>query len=70
VRGGNGAAAPRRAIFPPFSRDFRAVPLSRIAWLTTVLACLLTAILLFVSGYDGYGVIALAIGASGAINLR
>jgi hypothetical protein len=46
------------------------VPLSRIAWLTTVLACLLTAVLLFVSGYDGYGVIALAIAASAAINLR
>ena len=46
------------------------MPLSRIAWVTTVLACLLTAVLLFVSGYNGYGVIALAIGASAAINLR
>jgi hypothetical protein len=46
------------------------VPLSRIAWLATVLACLITAVLLFVSGYTGYGVIAIAIGASGAINLR
>lgn len=46
------------------------MPLSRIAWLTTVLACLLTAVLLFVSGYDGYAVIAVAIGASAAINLR
>ena len=46
------------------------MPLSRIAWMTTVLACLLTAVLLFVSGYDGYGVIAIAIGGSAAINLR
>ena len=46
------------------------MPLSRIAWLCTVAACLITAILLLVSGYDGYAVLALAVGASAAINLR
>jgi hypothetical protein len=45
------------------------VPLSRIAWLTTVAACLITALLLLVSGYDGYAGLALAVGASAAINL-
>ena len=46
------------------------MPLSRIAWLATVAACLLTAVLLLVSGYDGYAAIAVAIAASAAINLR
>jgi hypothetical protein len=46
------------------------VPLSRIAWLATVFACLLTAVLLLVSGYDGYAAVAVAIGLSAAINLR
>jgi hypothetical protein len=46
------------------------VPLDRIAWLTTVAAAVITALLLFLSGYDGYGVLSLAVGASAAINLR
>jgi hypothetical protein len=46
------------------------VPLSRIAWSTTVAACLIAAVLLFISDYTGYGVLALAVGASAAINLR
>jgi hypothetical protein len=45
------------------------VPLSRIAWLTTVAACIITAVLLLVSGYDGYAALAVAIGLSAAINL-
>jgi hypothetical protein len=46
-----------------------AVPLNRIAWLTTVAAALITAVLLFLSGYNGYGAIAIAVGLSAAINL-
>jgi hypothetical protein len=46
------------------------VPLNRIAWLVTVAAALITALLLFVSGYNGYGALAIAVGASAAINLR
>ena len=46
------------------------VPLSRIAWITTVVACIVAAILLFVSDYTGYGLLALAVAASAAINLR
>jgi len=46
------------------------LPLSRIAWLVTVFACFLTAILLLISGYDGYAAVAAAIGLSAAINLR
>ncbi len=47
-----------------------AVPLHRIAWLVTVAAAAVTALLLFLSGYTGYGALSLAVGASAAINLR
>jgi hypothetical protein len=46
------------------------MPLSRIAWLVTVGACLIAALVLLLSGYDGYAGIALAVGLSAAINLR
>ena len=46
------------------------MPLNRIAWLLTVGAALITALLLFLSGYDGYGALAIAVAASAAINLR
>jgi hypothetical protein len=46
------------------------VSLSRIAWVTTVMACLIAAVLLIVSGYVGYATVVLAVGASAAINLR
>ena len=44
--------------------------LQRIAWLLTVAAALVTALLLFVSGYNGYGALAIAVGMCAAINLR
>lgn len=46
------------------------MPLARIAWLLTVGACLVTAALLFVSHYVGYGCVAVAVAAAAAINLR
>jgi hypothetical protein len=46
------------------------VPLHRIGWLVTVVAALVTAMLLFLSGYNGYGALAIAVAASAAINLR
>jgi hypothetical protein len=46
------------------------VPLSRIAWLTTVLACLLACVLLLVGGYQGYAGVLLAVAVSAGINLR
>jgi negative regulator of sigma E activity len=45
-------------------------PLNRIAWIVTVTACVVLAVLLLVSGYQGYAAIALAVGAAAAINLR
>ena len=47
-----------------------AVPLSRIAWLTTVAICLITCVLLLLSGYLGYAGVLLAVAISAAINLR
>lgn len=46
------------------------VTLARASWLATVIVCVITAALLFVADYLGYGFVALAIGASAAINLR
>jgi hypothetical protein len=45
------------------------VPLPRIAWLVTIAACVLAAVLLLVGGYQGYAALAVAVGASASINL-
>ena len=52
------------------SATLRAVPLSRIAWLVTVAASLIVALLLLISDYNGYALLAVAVGLSAAINLR
>ncbi len=46
------------------------MPLSRIAWLATVAVAFVTALLLLVSDYYGYAVLAGCVGLSAAINLR
>ena len=43
--------------------------LSRIAWLVTVGVCLVTALILVLSGYDGYAGVTLAVAVAAAINL-
>ena len=62
-RGPTVAVRPRRASQSLF------VPLSRIAWLLTVLACLGAAALLILNGYVGYFGVLLAVGAAAAVNL-
>ncbi len=59
------------AAWPDPSRSARmqGVSFNRIAWLITVAAALITALLLFISGYNGYGAVAIAVGLSAAINL-
>jgi hypothetical protein len=42
---------------------------SRIAWLVTVGACLVAAVLLLINGYQGYSGVLLAVGAAAAVNL-
>ena len=46
------------------------MPLSRIAWLVTVGVSLIAALLLLINDYDGYAILAVAVGLSAAINLR
>jgi hypothetical protein len=46
-----------------------AVNLGRVAWLVTVLACLVTAGVLLLEGYYGYAGVTLAVALSAAINL-
>lgn len=47
----------------------RTVDLARIAWLTTVLACLVAAAILLWEGYIGYAGVTFAVMLSAAINL-
>jgi hypothetical protein len=43
--------------------------LGRIAWLVTVLACLIAVAILVVNGYFGYAAVTFAVALSAAINL-
>lgn len=43
--------------------------LQRISWAVTVAACLIGALVLLLSGYQGYAALAAAVGLSAAINL-
>src|SRR3954453_13163459 len=52
------------------ARDNARVTFIRIAWLATVLACVITGVVLLVSGYQGYAAVFGAVGACAAINLR
>jgi hypothetical protein len=47
----------------------RMSPLSRLAWLVTVGVCLITALILLLSGYTGYAGVTLAVGIAALINL-
>jgi hypothetical protein len=51
-------------------RRMSAMPLPRAAWLVTVAIALLTALIVFLNGYTGYGVVSLVIAAAAAINVR
>ena len=44
--------------------------LSQIAWLVTVVACVVAAILVLLNDYTGYFIVLLAVAASAAVNLR
>jgi hypothetical protein len=50
-------------------RKNTAMSITRITWLVTVLVALITALLLLLSGYDGYAGLGVAVAASAAINL-
>lgn len=44
--------------------------LARLAWLLTVIACLIAVLILALQGYYGYAGVTLAVAVSAAINLR
>lgn len=44
--------------------------LARLAWLLTVVACLIAVLILALQGYYGYAGVTLAVAVSAAINLR
>lgn len=50
-------------------RENTGVDLGRIAWLVTVLACLVAVLILLLEGYYGYAGVTLAVAVSAAINL-
>lgn len=45
------------------------MPLPRISWLLTVVACIVAAVLLLLNGYVGYFGVLLAVGAAASVNL-
>ncbi len=51
-------------------REDGGVELNRVAWIVTVVICVVAAVLLLLSGYQGYAAVLVAIGLSAAINLR
>lgn len=63
-----GIPSPRLAAIPAGGHNIR-VSLGRIAWLVTVLACLVTAAILLLQGYYGYAGVTFAVALSAAINL-
>ena len=54
---------------PPRIRHNGAVSFERVAWSLTVLVALITALLLLLSGYNGYAGLGLAVAIAAAINL-
>jgi hypothetical protein len=47
----------------------RRVNLARVAWLVTVLICLIAVLILVLQGYLGYAAVTFAVAVSAAINL-
>jgi len=45
------------------------VDLERIAWLVTVVGCLITVVVLVLQGYLGYAAVTFAVAISAAVNL-
>jgi len=55
--------------FPGPGGHNRPVDLARIAWLITVLICLITAAILVLQGYLGYAGVTFAVAVAAAINV-
>ena len=46
------------------------MPLPKIAWLVTVVICVVASVILLLSGYIGYAGVVFAVALAAAINLR
>ena len=46
------------------------MPLPKLAWLVTVVICVVASVILLLSNYIGYAGVVLAVALSAAINLR
>jgi len=53
----------------PVDVEESAVNLGRLAWLVTVVACLVAVLILILDGYYGYAGVTLAVAISAGINL-
>ncbi len=53
----------------PGGRENTDVDLGRIAWVVTVLGCLIAVVVLVLEGYYGYAGVTFAVGVAAAINL-
>jgi hypothetical protein len=53
----------------PAARENELVDLGRLAWLGTVLVCMITVLVLVLQGYFGYAAVTFAVALSAAINL-
>ena len=51
------------------SAKIPAVTLARASWIITVVVCAIAAILFALSGYTGYAITLVAIGAAASVNL-
>lgn len=71
VRTVHGNRSGRRRETPPVGPGGEnvGVELERLAWLVTVLACLVTAVILLLEGYYGYAGVTFAVAVSAFINL-
>lgn len=47
----------------------KTVNLARIAWLVTVVVCLITVVILILQGYLGYAAVTFAVALAAAVNL-
>jgi hypothetical protein len=54
----------------PTVQNDASMTLQRIAWLVTVVALLIGALIMLLSNYQGYAAVFVAVAASAAINLR
>jgi hypothetical protein len=74
IDAGGGASPSAAAVLTeghniPVDTDESTVDLGRVAWMVTVVACLIAVLVLILDGYYGYAGVTLAVAISAGINL-